>query len=192
MQNLQERIVAEVPQGGSVIDIGSGMADYHVALQHKTNGRLALLDAHLPYMLKVKLPGPPLAMIVGTAESFLPLLADKAFDVALAADMPEHLHPLEALELIRQMYRIAKKVVLFIPEGNHPQTGDAHNMGGSLWQTHRSTWNLKDNGIEISSPLGTEPTQFFSGEGWTIERWEGFHRYEVGKDPNALFIVSKD
>ena len=187
MHNLTERLLAEIPTGSKVLDVGCGMSGYLTEMQSIAD--LHLLDAHLPYLQRAPLLRPA-PMFVGTAQTILPLFGDKVFDVATAFDMPEHLSPYDAVNTINEMRRIAKKVVLFIPEGNHPQTEDYFKVGGDFWQTHRSTWNLRDYGLEVSAVDGQSPTQVIYGTGWKIERWEGFHSVE-GKDPNALFIVSQ-
>ena len=111
--------------------------------------------------------------MVGDAAELLPRLADRAYDVVLGIDFVEHLRRMEALRVIAQMQRVGRSVLLFVPEGHHPQDRDFFGLGGDHWQVHRSTW-YSDDLIAL---------------GFDVDRWPDFHKGEEGKDPGALWAT---
>lgn len=173
MPDLIERVLAEVYPGSDVLDVGSGFgfAGYLPGLLARA-GRLVLLDAHLPYLIAKPPPEAAIA-VVGEARKVLPVFGDRAFHVAFGIDFIEHLTLEDALVVVEGMKRVASKVVLFVPEGEHPQTKDVYGLGGDRWQTHRRTWH----------PMDLEAL------GFAVERWPDFHKHETGKAPGAMFAV---
>lgn len=172
--DLHGRLLEAVPRRASVLDVGAGLAKYH-ALLVKNENRLTLLDAHLPYLEDRAANFPTAMLIHGEALAELRKMNDGAFDVALAIDFIEHLNAVDAAVVSHHLQRVARKVVLFVPEGNHPQTTDGYNMGGDHWQTHRSSWDA--GGLE----------RF----GYTVERWVDFHTWAKSKgcDAGALWAT---
>lgn len=171
---LESRILAEVAPGSSVLDVGAGMAPYHAALVKRAKP-LVLLDAHAPYLeerrQRKELRG--IHTFQGDALQTLRHLEDGAFDVVLGIDFLEHLERAAALETSVEMCRVGKKVVLFVPEGEHPQDKDAFHMGGDYWQTHRSAWHEAD----------------LRDLGFSVELWPTFHQPTNPSAPGALFCV---
>jgi ubiquinone/menaquinone biosynthesis C-methylase UbiE len=161
---VEEAMLKEIEPGWSVLDVGSGLARYHPALHERTDGNLVLLDAHLPNMVAHQPPvGVPL--FIGEAGVILPALRDGIFNVVMAIDVIEHLEKPAALDLVREMKRLAEnRVLLFTPDGFMPQEKDNYNLGGDHWQTHRSGWTadeLRDLGFATTT-------------------WGTFHTPEIG------------
>lgn len=81
-------------------------------------------------------------------EIFVP----KSFDLVIAIDIIEHIEKDEALEMIKQCEKIARKaVILETPNGQVEQNLDITGHGGHEWQTHRCFWTeqeLKDLGYQ--------------------------------------------
>ena len=176
LNTLHDRLLEEVPRGSFVLDVGAGLAKYHPLLLDR-GCRLTLVDAHEPYLAERKARFPSVEVV--HSEAWRALWAgishERIWDVALGIDFIEHLDRSDALAIISMMKRVAPKIVLFIPEGNHPQTSDGYGMGGDFWQTHRSTWVAED--LEL---LGS-----------TVERWVDFHTWakDRGADPGALWAT---
>ena len=190
---LEDAILSFIEPGSSVLDVGSGIAHYTIALA-KRAGRLTLLDAHQPYLDRTlavlvnvrRSDGSPIAVSSRCGDASVifkgcvrqaraDVLGDlPPYDYALAIDVIEHMPPEDGRAVIEGMKVIASGVALFIPEGAHPQHADPYGMGGDHWQTHRSTWFAKD----------------LEALGFTVERWLGFHRNAGhGKEPNALWAT---
>lgn len=177
LDDLHGRLLAEIPNGASVLDVGAGLAKYHELIIPPRTSILTLVDAHRPYVKDRVARFPEAEVFEGEA---LPTLLSGRFasyiwDVALGIDFIEHLEVDEARATIRAMQKVTRKVILFTPEGNHPQNTDHYGMGGDHWQTHRSTWVAQD----------------FEDLGFEVERWADFHRWTVdrGCDPGAIWAV---
>jgi SAM-dependent methyltransferase len=186
---LEARILAEVPAESLVLDVGAGMAKYHEALLGVVAPRvdqLVLLDAHAPYLAEratcfaQEIEANRVMLLHGEALPVLRTIDDTCLDVALAIDFLEHLAMDAALSVMDEMKRIVKpggKVVVFVPEGDHPQDKDHFNSGGDHWQTHRSKWEW----FNLVVSLGMENE--------AVERWPDFHAGTPGKDEGALWGV---
>jgi hypothetical protein len=138
---LFQRIVSEVKISDDVIDIGAGLeAPWQVAFQKRAH-RLVLLDAHQPYLDANVTRGPNVEKVCGQVPDALGRYRPSEFDVAMMIDFIEHLDAHTATMTIREAQRIARKVVVFTPDGHSPQDIDAYQMGADYWQTHRSEWS---------------------------------------------------
>ena len=173
---LHQRIRLEVeecePHRPLVLDVGAGLATYHVWL--KEICELVTLDVHAPYLSASRTDLKGVKRIIGDAREVIPLLRLYEFDLILAIDFIEHLTKEDAKLLISEMGRISEKIVIFTPEGHHPQDHDVFGMGADHWQTHRSEWKKED----------------LEALGFTVEVWEGFHKTWNSKcDPNALWAT---
>jgi 2-polyprenyl-3-methyl-5-hydroxy-6-metoxy-1,4-benzoquinol methylase len=177
VDDLHRRLLEEIPNGASVIDVGAGLAKYHELLAPPRTSRLTLVDAHEPYLNERAVRFPDAEILCGEAFPSLssPDLISRRWDVALGIDFIEHLDVGMARATIRAMQRVAHKVILFTPEGNHPQNTDHYGLGGDHWQTHRSTWKAED----------------FEALGFETERWVDFHRWaqDRGCDPGAIWAI---
>lgn len=186
-EKLEAAILANVPAEALVLDVGSGMAQYHAALLGESAPRvdqLVLLDAHAPYLgeraqrFAKEIELSRVVLLHGEALAVLRTVDDECLDVVMAIDFVEHLVLDDAIRVVNEMKRALKpggKLLVFVPEGNHPQDKDHFQSGGDFWQTHRSTWYLDDVRNFLHIPM--------------VERWEGFHAGTPGKDENALWCV---
>lgn len=175
LDTLHARILAEIPSGSSVLDVGAGLAKYHGILINQ-GCKLTLLDAHKPYLDERAARFPGATIICGEALSELRTFpVGTIFDVILGIDFLEHLSRPDAESVIREMKYLGRRIVLFVPEGNHPQEKDHYEMGGDHWQTHRGVWYAED----------------LEHVGFTVERWVDFHRWAAdrGCDPGALWAT---
>lgn len=179
LTTLHGRLLAEIPSGSSVLDVGAGLATYHELLIAK-GCKLTLVDAHKPYLdERRELFGDAIQWIHGDA---LDVMGEWAFthpsaswDVILGVDFLERLSRESAQFFVDNTQALGRKVILFVPEGNHPQEVDHYGLGGDHWQTHRSQWYAAD----------------LEDLGFTVERWLDFHRWakDRGCDPGALWAV---
>lgn len=160
---------AALQPGWSVMDVGSGMAAYHGKLHALTDGNMALLDAHAPYMAAHKIPE-GIVQYVGDLRRVLPTIRSCAFDAVLAIDLIEHLDKGDGIEALGEWKRIAdQRVIVFTPEGFMPQDTDHYGLGAEHWQTHRSGWSVED----------------LANHGFKVTRWPDFH----GPGQGALFAI---
>jgi hypothetical protein len=175
VDQLHEAIRKEVFGFGreaKVLDVGAGLASYHVWLKNQC--RLTALDAHAPYLSEKRTDLEGVQRIVADAVTLMPQFRSTAFQAVLAIDFIEHLEKTVAIKLIGEMQRVGLKVCIFVPEGHHPQDTDAYGLGGDHWQTHRSEWHKED----------------LEALGFKVEVWEGFHAlWRKDCDPNALWAV---
>lgn len=73
------------------------------------------------------------------------MVEPKSFDCVIGVDIIEHFVKEDAIKLIKMCEDIAtKRIVFFIPVGNHPQTSDDRGYNNHHFQTHRSTWYPED------------------------------------------------
>ena len=177
LHTLHDRLLEEIPPGSTVLDVGAGLAKYHPLLIDR-GCKLTLLDAHAPYLEERRQRWPQIETVhadVNLTALWDWVVTERRWDVALAIDFIEHLGPDNARDVVDDMRDLAPKVILFVPEGNHPQDVDHYGMGGDHWQTHRSTWD---------APA-------LEALGFTVERWIDFHLWarERGCDPGALWAT---
>lgn len=172
VDDLHRHILDQLPPDGLVLDVGAGLAKYHELLVPHCR-HLTLVDAHMPYLEDRAIKFPTTELRAGNALEILPTFGPQQYDLALAIDFLEHLTIEEADYTILLLMRCARKIAVFVPEGNHPQSRDAYGMGGDHWQTHRSTWDA-----EMLVDLG-----------FTVERWLDFHAHAAGCDPHALWAT---
>jgi cyclopropane fatty-acyl-phospholipid synthase-like methyltransferase len=176
LNTLHDRLLEEIPPGSSVLDVGAGLATYHPRLIDR-GCKLTLIDAHKPYLDERLSRWPQIETINEKAENALwdAEVTSRRWDMVLGIDFVEHLTSSNARYVIEHMKVVAPKVILFVPEGDHPQEKDHYNLGGDHWQTHRSTWYAED----------------LEHLGFTVERWLDFHRWakDRGCDPGALWAT---
>lgn len=122
-------------QPRTVLDVGCGIQPQDLFRKATT----VHLDAHGPYLAKVK--GIRVQM---EALKFMRAVPDSSFEAVVALDFIEHLPRRQGIKFLREAQRLAPMVVIFTPNGWMEQTGDNWNMGGELWQTHRSGWTVED------------------------------------------------
>lgn len=150
MSDLLDRARAAVRHGGSVLDIGAGIRPQTIV---RTN-RMLCVEPHKPYADVLVRKG--YAVLQTTAE--LALVDPRVnVDTVVMIDVIEHMEKDEGARVLELTRRCASQVVVFTPLGFIEQTHDAWNMGGEVWQRHRSGWM---------------PDDFV---GWTILLDENFH-----------------
>ncbi len=124
------------PSCESLLDVGCGR-DSPVRHLRVRPGRLVGVDGHLPAI--------EASCALGIHDEYHQISVLKigelfgpgSFDGVLALEVIEHLNEEEAVALIAQMERLARRfVILSTPNGFFPQ-GDA---GGNPFQVHRSGW----------------------------------------------------
>ncbi len=130
-----------LPEVDSVLDVACGLS-----LKSKfIPARIRVgVDLHEPYLqaIEAEVPYVVIKHDVRDLESiFLP----KSFDLVIACDIVEHLTKPDALSMIAQCERIARKAVIIeTPEGFIPQNLDILGFGAHDLQTHRSAWEVTE------------------------------------------------
>lgn len=169
---LHDRIRGETPAGSNVLDLGVGQAKYLPELAQRA-GRLTAIEGFEGYLPYVREHAPKADIVHGELPSALSAVRDQGFDVALAIDFIEHLEWSDAFACLSYAKTLANRIVIFTPEGFHPQETAADGFDNAL-QRHRSEWRP-----ETLISLGFE-----------VERWERFHAWKEGLiDNNALWAV---
>lgn len=117
-----------------ILDLGCGIM--------QATGRLSVkrhvgVDAFAPYLDYI---GPP--SVLGKLPEVTKQFADRSFDVVLMLDVVEHLEKDNALDLLREAERIARRlVIVFTPDGPCPQDHwDAWGLGDNILQAHLSAF----------------------------------------------------
>ena len=143
LRELIKHVLDACAGASSVLDCGAGLeAPYQFGLQKRVR-KLVLLDGHQPYLDANQTRGDNVWRVHARLPEGLAAFADRAFDVAVCIDVLEHLAYPEAEALVGHLKRIARKVVLFTPDGTNEQDTDAYLMGADSLQTHRSTWSVE-------------------------------------------------
>ncbi|MBI2482143.1 MAG: class I SAM-dependent methyltransferase [Candidatus Vogelbacteria bacterium] len=88
-------------------------------------------------------------VLKGTWKDAIETFPDKSVDTVFLIDVIEHLDKEEALDLLKQMEKIARvQIIIFTPLGfmpqHHSDGKDAWGMNGGSWQEHRSGWLPED------------------------------------------------
>jgi len=90
----------------------------------------------------------------GDAREILPTLSEGYADLVLMIDVIEHMTMADGEDLIKEAKRIAKKIILFTPEGDLPQhpnestiainRGYGTDFESNPYQGHKSGWSIGD------------------------------------------------
>jgi len=92
------------------------------------------------------------------------------YDGVILIDTLEHLDRLAGETVLGRIQHIARRrVVVFSPVGDQPQSRDTYDLGGDYWQTHRSIWIPQD----------------LRQIGFDVAVWEHFH----GANKHAMFGI---
>lgn len=128
------------------------------------------IEVHKPYLDRAETG---FEQINEDARTALQKIDSKRVDVVMMIDFIEHLEMSEAIAIVAECQRIAKKrVIIFVPFGDHPQTSDYYQMGADHWQTHRSTWEVNDL-VDL---------------GFDVALWRNFHD-KPGSHDGAMFAI---
>lgn len=125
----------------SVLDVGCGLAlkSKYIPAQIRVG-----VDIHPEYFRHVESEVPYVA-VVYDIRRLSQIFLDKSFDVVIATDVVEHLEKQDAIRLMEDCERIARKaVVIETPKGFIPQNIDILGHGGDEYQTHRSGWSAEE------------------------------------------------
>ena len=121
-----------------VLDVGAGIRpmEWYRPAEH------ICVEPYPPYAAKLKLAG--YKVIEATALATLP---EAKTDSIYLLDVIEHMDKDEGWEVIRLAIVAARvQVVVYTPEGFMEQDEDHWEMGGDVWQKHRSGWVPEDFG----------------------------------------------
>lgn len=151
---------------GSVVEFGCMFGDRLEQVHPDVLVRVGI-EAHEPYVSYKRTTSrarPGRIIVHGDMREFEDLVPPGYREVALFVDSLEHLTREDAFDLMGRVMAAFRKVVLFIPKGEHPQTADALKMGADDYQTHRSTWYESDL-YELGFDDVTTDDYFYAGEG---------------------------
>ena len=183
--NLQDWILTETRGCETVVEFGAGsfrrLEGVHPSVKRRVGIEISqvYIDASLDMKNTLK--------IKGDMRKFENLIADTYYDPLLRKDSPmnlhdcamfidslEHLTKEDAIDLMSRVIAKFNKVILMIPEGNHPQTTDVTSHGQHEYQTHHSTWFEKD-----IRAMGFEDV--------IVDEY--FHKGAVGKADGCIFAT---
>ena len=119
-----------------VVDVGCGSGSR--SAPHAL-ARAIGVDIHFSSVVQTRQEGSRIDAICASLQS-LPM-ANRAVDAVVALDVIEHFVKDEALALLREFERVARRaIVLLTPNGFLPQAGTAENP----FMEHRSGWSTAD------------------------------------------------
>jgi len=122
---------------------------------------------------------------VGDALAILPEMEGRAFDLAIALDVIEHLPDPRGDELLRDLLRVSRTVVITSPRGDFPQG----EMYGNVHETHVSTWppaRLRAAGAALIVPHPFVSIALFTKDREFVRY---YHRYLMLKRASVLAPV---
>lgn len=115
------------------------------------------VDLAPQYLEQVKLRCPQAKIVCSDALEYVKKQPDKSVDVISIIDGIEHMEKETGLKLIPEMKRVARKILLFTPQGPGKDgflRNEPHNAwgieGADHFQTHKSGWTsseLKQHGF---------------------------------------------
>ena len=139
--SLPSWIMANTANSNTVLELGAGffrrLGDVHPNVKRKIG-----IEIWEPYIKHATYHN--CEKILGDALEYESLVDINDIDTVLLVDIIEHFDPETADSLLTKLIDQFDKVLLMIPEGNHPQTEDVTGHGAHEYQTHRSTWYAKD------------------------------------------------
>lgn len=127
----------------SVVDLGTMFGNRLWSLPPSVSRRLGI-EIHPPYvhagLTQFGPMDPRIELRIGDIRDYRAILAGERFECAMLIDVVEHFEKAEALTLLAQVLDDFPRVLVFTPDGFHPQNSDYYGMGADHWQTHRSAW----------------------------------------------------
>lgn len=148
----------------SVVDFGAGRFD-KLNYVHSDVERKMGIEIWLDYFSEP--PAPGCRRKQGDMRNYRILVDDDDMDCALFVDSLEHLRRRDAVYLIYNIQQDFNKILLMIPEGNHPQ------KGATKYQKHLSSWSFLDIKNLGFQEINLQPK---------------FHAVE-GKDQGCIFAI---
>lgn len=138
---FKERHLWQLDDNITILDVACGLS---LRSKHIPASLRVGVDIYPEYFKHIE-SDVPYAVIKHDVRKLLDVVPEKSFDLVIALDIVEHLEKEEALQMIRDLEKIARKaVVIETPEGFIPQNLDILGHGGHEWQTHRSAWTEDD------------------------------------------------
>ena len=134
-------LISIASQYDSVLDVGCGTGN--ILKRIRSDYRIGI-DACLKVILQA---GRNANDVIFQCRDLLEIDfgAWRMFDFVYGVDIIEHFEKDVAIDLISKLESCAsKRLVFFIPVGNHPQTRDDRGFNNHIYQTHRSVWHPKD------------------------------------------------
>ena len=143
---------------GSVVEFGAGFFDrlqhVHPSVQNKIG-----IEIWQPYIDNAKYHD--CTKIQGDILQFEILLpTDSRYGCALFIDVLEHLEKDAAIDLIRRVQARMDKILVMVPDGEHPQDRDVTGFGAHEYQTHRSVWRPHEIEALGFQDIHVDPTFF--------------------------------
>lgn len=131
----------------SVLDLGTMFGNRLWSLPPRVSRRLGI-EIHAPYvhagLTQFGPLDPRIELRIGDIREYRKIINGERFDCCMLIDVIEHFDPDEARRLLRQVLHDFRLVLVFTPDGFHPQNADHYGMGADHWQTHRSGWTSAD------------------------------------------------
>lgn len=126
----------------TILDVGSGPC--HVTRDRRFLGKnIICLDIYQPYLEECKKLGFKTLNI--DARKVSKYFSPGSVDIVLCMDFLEHLEKKEALKLLSELKKIARRqIVIFGPLGYVPADRDECGSTGSPYRVHRSFWEKEE------------------------------------------------
>jgi ubiquinone/menaquinone biosynthesis C-methylase UbiE len=135
--SLPALISRELDKGQKILDTGCG---YSSTLKAVSNGSYRVgIDFYRPYIVKSRQSSIHNDYILGDVRA-LPL-KDRSFDCAIAVEVLEHLDKDEGLKMLKEMERVASKIVLTTPNGFLPTYAGSNDNPD---EKHLSGWSARE------------------------------------------------
>jgi len=169
---LRDRINKELKNCETILEIGAGLFEI---LKDVSRDKIRVgVEIFMPY-IENRVCDSLCVPIHADAMNIDQLFVPRSFDAVMMIDVLEHFNSNDARLLLNKAEAIARhKVIIFVPEGIHPQDKDDRGFGNDYYMTHRSVWYAKD----------------LEQLGYRVEVWKDFHGIP-GKEPNNMFCVKE-
>lgn len=123
----------------SVLDIGCGFNSPIRSVQKTFYSEG--IDIHKPSIIKSKKNKIHDKYVIGDIQDITKYYKYKSFDAVIAIDVIEHFEKKDALVLLKEMEKIARKKIIILTPNGFVNQGHYDN---SYYQKHKSGWHKKD------------------------------------------------
>ncbi len=131
----------KLPKIESVLDVGCGLSLKSKFIPAKIRVGVDIYEEYFNH-IESKVP---YVVIKGDVTKLKDMFVPKSFDLVILMDIVEHVEKGQALEMIAECEKIARKaVVIETPRGFVPQNIDILGYGGHEFQTHRCGWEVEE------------------------------------------------
>ena len=157
----------------SVVELGAGFFDKLTYVHPSVKTKIGI-EIWQPYIDNAKYHD--CIKVQGDIRYFdqLDIIKDTELDCVMMIDVLEHFDKITADGMLSIMKDHFNKILLMVPEGNHPQEEDVTGYGAHKYQMHRSTWSEADFNRFHEVIIDPE-----------------FHAGIAGKDSGAIFAIWK-